>query len=128
MLLDMQNETAMPLPVIADISPEGIATVKMSQEILAPAVDSEGYAAFVRAVTYQFAFELLIDVEGIIIRGEPKISPALGGGARALRSLQSQQDDLIFGDLENAFPYYTDRWNTTTKRFTGFTEPSDSVE
>ena len=58
-----------PLVLISSMDAEGLVEIEFSKEILVPS--SSDQARYIRILTYEYAIELSIDVDGFVIRGEP---------------------------------------------------------
>ena len=57
--------------MITTIDEEGTIEIDFSREVLVPASDDQ--ARYIRILTYQYAIELSIEADGVVVRGEPYV-------------------------------------------------------
>lgn len=124
--------------MITTIDEEGAIEIDFSREVLVPASDDQ--ARYIRILTYQYAIELSIEADGVVVRGEPYVRekfeqdavPSAAAGndeeiekTSGRREMQSGEAKGIVSETEKL---YDDRFNAYAKRFDGFTEAQDENE
>ena len=125
--------------MITTIDEEGAIEIDFSREVLVPASDDQ--ARYIRILTYQYAIELSIEADGVVVRGEPyvrekfeqdAVPSAAAGKDEEIEKTSGRREMQSYGEAKGIVSetekLYDDRFNAYAKRFDGFTEAQDENE